>query len=523
MSGIMHDQQKSNKVAEVLRHKAVHESKIGKFHEALINFNKSLCHAEPNTSTIAVIYANRAAVYYQLNLYDKSLNNILLARECHNNTDILNDLDDLEEKCYENITDQIKYDDPWDYFKLSYPANKRIPFIIDCLEVKNDKKFGRYVTTTRALNAGDILAIEEPFFKILKVDPDDNEYPETNPYNYCANCLLDNYLDLIPCDDCLTTMFCSRKCMEEGNRMFHQYECNILDVLKETNNFRMAVRNFFVSLSICNKNIEELKLLMEESDEKNPTIFNFDLSLRENNSKDLLMAMMSLTHQTNVRVKDMTDVFQHHKLLKKLWSKEKEFINKFLERMMQVEILNFHGIKGQSLNAKSMFRRCVGDGSYAFCSLLNHSCCPNVMRIVVDNRMVLICERPIKAGEQLFDCYIGDSFYYKSKDHRQEELEDYNFTCDCQACANDYADILSGLLPVINHQTFRIAYTSYKDLQDPRKVLTIEQARKLAKKYSLILNQSYSDDSYPCKELVMLQLCIVKCFLTAAFSPIVFT
>jgi hypothetical protein len=29
------------------------------------------------------------------------------------------------------------------------------------------------------------------------------------------------------------------------------------------------------------------------------------------------------------------------------------------------------------------------------------------MRIVVENRMVLVVERPIKKGEQLFDCYIG--------------------------------------------------------------------------------------------------------------------
>lgn len=407
MSGKSNAPQKSNKFAEILRHKAVYEAKHGEFHEALLNFNKSLCHAESDSSTLALIYANRADVFYRLKLYDKSLNNISLARECQHNEDLLNDLDELEEKCYENITDQIKYDDPWEYFKLSYPANKKIPYIIDCLEIRNDKTYGRYITTNRPLNSGDVLAIEEPFFKFLKYDPDDNEYPETNMYNFCANCLLDNYLDLIPCSECTTTMFCSQECMHEGNHLFHDYECNILEILKETGNFRMAIRNFFVSLSLCNGNIDELKRLMEESDEKNPTIFNFDFSLRENNSKDLLMAMMSLTHKTDVRMSDISYIFQHHKSLKRLWTSEKEFINKYLERMMKVEILNFHGIKGRSLSDKCSYRKCVGDGSYAFCSLINHSCCPNVMRIVVENRMVLIVERPIKAGEQLFDCYIG--------------------------------------------------------------------------------------------------------------------
>jgi SET and MYND domain-containing protein 4 len=406
------ESQKSNKVAEMYRHKALHEAKNGEFHEALLYFNKSLCHAELKSSTLAIIYANRADVFYQLKLYDKSLNNIVMARECHHkNEDISNDLDQLEEKCYENVANQMKYDDPWEFFKLSYAANKRIPFIIDCLEARNDKKFGRYITTNCQLNAGDILAIEEPFFKFLKVDPDDNEYPETNVYNYCANCLLDNFLDLIPCSGCISTMFCSQKCMDEANQMFHEYECKILDILKETDTFRMAIRNFFVSLSVCKGDIEKLKSLMNECDDTSPTIFNFDLSIKENNSKEILKSMISLTHKTNVKIKDISNVFQYNRFLKNLWSEEKEFINKYLERMMQIEILNFHGIKGQSISQKNTYRRCVGDGSYAFCSLLNHSCCPNVMRIVVDNRMVLIVERPIKAGEQLFDCYIGYVYY----------------------------------------------------------------------------------------------------------------
>jgi SET domain-containing protein len=115
--------------------------------------------------------------------------------------------------------------------------------------------------------------------------------------------------------------------------------------------------------------------------------------------------MMSLAHKTNVTMRDFSYIFQHHPVLKKLWTDERDFIEKYLTRMMQIEILNFHGIKGRSLN--DSYRRCVGDGSFAFCSLLNHSCSPNVMRIVVNNRMVVIVERPIKAGDQLFDCYIG--------------------------------------------------------------------------------------------------------------------
>lgn len=39
--------------------------------------------------------------------------------------------------------------DPWSIFKLSYPANEDIPFIVNCLELREDKKFGRNIVTNQ--------------------------------------------------------------------------------------------------------------------------------------------------------------------------------------------------------------------------------------------------------------------------------------------------------------------------------------------------------------------------------------
>jgi SET and MYND domain-containing protein 4 len=297
----------------------------------------------------------------------------------------------------------------WEFFKLSYPANKQLPNVIESLEVNHDTKFGRYITTKQDLNVGDIVAIEAPFFKILKADPEDDEYPEANMYQYCANCLQDNLMDLIPCDNCVVTMFCSPNCRREANKGFHQYECNILQLLSETGNWRMPLRCFFDALSVCGGYIEELERVVKVCENTSPTVFNFDFSNLKSfkNKQYLMMCMLSLTNNVEVNIHDFSHLFQHHPRLEELWASHRTFIEKFLQRMMQVEILNFHGIKGRSLNRNKPYRTCLGDGGYAFCSLINHSCCPNVMRIVVENRMVLVVERPIKKGEQLFDCYIG--------------------------------------------------------------------------------------------------------------------
>lgn len=512
---------KSDKIADMMRIKALISFKKGDYHECLMQLNKSLCLACPNSPVSALIFKNRADVFFDLNFYDKCLNNLTLARSC-NCVVIKEDLKELEEKCMENLDKQVIVENPWDFFKLSRQSNPKVPFVIDCLEVRRDECYGRHIIATRDLAAGEILAIEKPFFKFLKIDREDTEYPETNSYNYCATCLSDNYLDLISCPACTNTMFCNEKCFKDGMNLFHQYECDIENLLEETGNMRMALRSFFNSLFICGGSIEKMKQLMRISDLKNPTILDYDLN-EENNDENYLKCMISLAHNTDVtRIKDFSDIFNQNAHLKELWSVHKDFINDFITRMHQIEILNFHGIKGRSLKMNDRYRSCVGDGSYAFCSLLNHSCCPNVMRIVVDSCMVLIVERPIKANEQIFDCYIGDSYYFKGKKYRQNELCDYNFNCECAACVHQYPDLMSGLLKIGDLKALQNVQREYHKLQDPRRNLSPDEAKPLIKNYSDMLNELYDEENYPLREIVLLQLCIVKCFLTASRSLLLF-
>lgn len=401
---------KSTSKAEAIRGRGCKALAKEELYQALLLFNKCLCLAEPGTNTLGLAYANRSEVFFKLKLFDKCLNNIDLARNENCLKETEETLKGLEENSLNHVFDvRAEAENPWDFFKLSHTPNGKLPNVVNCLEVKSDKKFGRFITTNQPLKVGDIVAIEKPFFKILKVDPEDDEYPETNVYQYCANCLSDNLMDLIPCPGCLTTMFCSQKCLQAANKSFHKYECRILQPLNETGNWRMTMRCFFDALSICDDSVEKLEELMKKSENLSPTIFNFDFSDASNpeNAVNQLMCMLSLERRVDVNIKDFSSIFLQHPKLAEIWSTHREFVNKFLERMMQIEILNFHGIKGRSLNKSKPYRSCLGDGGYAFCSLLNHSCCPNTMRIVVDNRMVLIVERPIKKGDQLFDCYIG--------------------------------------------------------------------------------------------------------------------
>lgn len=400
---------KSDQKSNVLKSQALRLAKSGEIFEALLKVNKCLCLAG-SQKLYGELYAIRAELYAQLNFHQKCFKNVNLARKYnYDDAKRLKELEQLSMSQSLEKTHLTAADDPWEFFKLAHPSNPKLPYVIESLEVKCDKKFGRMIVAKEDLSVGDVIAIERPFLKILKHDPDDVEYPQTNIYHYCANCLDDNLLDLIPCRYCISTMFCSQKCMDEANETFHRYECEILTKLQAYGGWRMALRSFFDALSICDGSIGELEKIARECDKLKWTVYNFDLSnvTDVDYNKNRLKCLLSLFSGVEVEDKDFKVLFTSHPLLRKMWMTHSTFIKNIITRFMQIEILNFHSIKGSSLCMKKSYRAALGDGAFIFCSLVNHSCMPNVMRVVVDGRMVMIVERPIRQGEQLFDCYIG--------------------------------------------------------------------------------------------------------------------
>lgn len=174
-----------------------------KFFDALLKYNESLCFAPVANMSAGHSYANKSAVYLEMKLYEKCLNNIAKAKENNypeTNFELLNK---REEKCKEMMkSSKEKCSDPWSLFKLSYPPHKNVPFIANCLEVKSSEKYGRFVVANRDLRVGDTVAIEKPFCSVLMEESNFHDQPESNIYQRCTNCLKENGLDLIPCEMC---------------------------------------------------------------------------------------------------------------------------------------------------------------------------------------------------------------------------------------------------------------------------------------------------------------------------------
>ena len=167
-----------------------------KFYDALLRYNESLCWAEPESENMGLAYANRSAVYFEMKLFDECLRNVDLAKQNRypeKNFEILKKREDKCAAMMKQSNGEQKAADPLKFFKLSYPANKKLPFFVDCLEMKCDKKYGRHIITNQSLRVGDVIAIEKPVCKVTY---------EKFIYQLCANCFEDRLLDLDPCFGC---------------------------------------------------------------------------------------------------------------------------------------------------------------------------------------------------------------------------------------------------------------------------------------------------------------------------------
>lgn len=162
-----------------------------KYFDALRSYNKSLCHAKPNSSDMVNGFTGRSAVYFEMKHYAYSLENIKLARNQREFTEDMN-LNDRESWCKEYLKNG-NINDVDDKISLSYPAHAQIPFLANCLELSENEKFGRYIRTNRDLRPGDVVAIEEPLLKFIGA-----KAKLFYKYQRCFNCFRSNHLNLQP-------------------------------------------------------------------------------------------------------------------------------------------------------------------------------------------------------------------------------------------------------------------------------------------------------------------------------------
>lgn len=82
--------------------------------------------------------------------------------------------------------------------KLSRKAHPKIPWIANCLELKEDVENGKYIITTEDLKVGDIIAVDKPLHASSLALEQGKQ---------CIYCLNSSPLTMIPCPGCTSGLY----------------------------------------------------------------------------------------------------------------------------------------------------------------------------------------------------------------------------------------------------------------------------------------------------------------------------
>lgn len=211
-------------------------------------------------------------------------------------------------------------------------------------------------------------------------------------------------------------MFCSEKCLKQANDEHHRFECPLSDYLQTLFNkiHRSALRVTLKSLQAF-ESIDQMVEFCRENDSDNLTVFSFDHTKNLSALEQYRPVHCLATNQDKRKQSDLfqratiaavlkNQLLKHTKLKDILTTGDSQsaFVE-ILFRHLQTAPTNFHTL--DLAETPEMPGIEYANGAYPFCSLLNHSCAPNICRMSIGRKMMVFALRVIKQGEQLFDNY----------------------------------------------------------------------------------------------------------------------
>lgn len=408
---------KNNDKAEQLRLQGNDYFKSKLLLKAMEMYNQSICFAEANSEALGIGYANRSMIYFLWKKYELCLNNIELATTNGCPQRLMDKLNKRKNDCKAAAAKQnhmMDDDDKYGILKptLSFRPHPVVPFIADCLELRENSEFGRHIVTNVDLCAGQVVAIEESFCELL--------LPHFK-YQRCTNCLRENDFNLFPCKKCTCAMFCSERCALEADQSFHRIECPIIELLsvhfaKETF-IHKAIR---ATLRAIGSFDDMATLRSSICKVENTTVFDL------NHRKDMPQSeRYEAIHglQTNQDKRTQSELYtcaEFSAVLYKILMKKTSLVDtiitdadkKVLKELLFLHVqifpiatIRFEELSGFLPNRPSKECSSYGEGLFAFHGLLNHSCEPNCVTVCFNRQSTLFVKRPIKTGEQLFISY----------------------------------------------------------------------------------------------------------------------
>lgn len=379
-------------------------------------YNESICLSD-DLEQLSLAYANRSQCFLKLQMYDRCLDDIRLAKEAGYPINLISKLENREIECKKHL--DLRSVLPSSVPILSIEPHKQIPQMGSVLQIESDNLYGRLVKAKCDIKIGETLVVEDAYIRIVNDDGS----------NECTSCGK-RKANFIPCEHCADAMFCNKLCAK--NR-FHDIECDIVfGTMEYIDWLAFTLRSVVMGIESFETVAEMMEFVktcistdlgeITESFESTKLKYRAFIKLTSSVSYQIIADSLKIAYFTFHAIMNST------KLAKKFQqSAEQRFLVHLIIHHYIILRKNSFGYEKYGADVLELS---------LIASHFNHSCLPNVAKLSKENLSVCKTILPIKCNEQLFVCYIADEVFNMTEKQRNNHLETvYEFRCKCQLCS----------------------------------------------------------------------------------------
>ncbi|KAF5300524.1 hypothetical protein FQA39_LY19146 [Lamprigera yunnana] len=313
--------------------------------------------------------------------------------------------------------------------------------ILFSTKINLNNKRGRHVVAKEDIEVGNVLFVERPFI-FANVFNEQIDFCFTK----CYHCLKTIYSS-VPCEYCTKTIYCNIGCRKSCWKEYHKWECFGMQC-----NLWYHIGIAFPAMRAIIKGIT-IGFRMLESDYEADTLqygntvnnYGYFNKLVSNLSKmDNILPLLISAGVVISYLEKYTSFFD--------WAKEQT-------HFMYYTMDHLKGLLGGRITKHIAQLQCnssviktdgnaLSDREYAACavypsiSMMNHSCCPNIMITYLKDVAIVEAAEKVPKGEEVLNCY-GIDFRYTNRQMRQEQCSQYYyFKCECKICRSPNLEIL---------------------------------------------------------------------------------
>lgn len=388
-------------------------------------YNLALLHAPSKTEQFPLALSNRSAAFFSMEKYKECIKDIKTIFSMKYPSRLKEKLLKRESSCKEeeltNVIDiSLKYECmSKEFLTMQNKKDERYLCASSKLQVVFTEEMGRHVVAKEDIKVGEVLVQEDPYLVLL----------QKSQYLFSCSYCLSRDANLLPCDRCCFALYCSEECKEKALKEYHGIECRLMPMLVNMEFTKLELLGLRTAIRARTDHPDWASLFktIEEAEANAKTEYRGHVKVNGKWIFDSKNYTSIHTLASNIEKRSISDIFQKSVtaavFLKVLMDKtefmksendeEQENIKKCVAGLLLLHIMtsptNMHGISSamQIKNGNYVDEISLASGSYAFHSLLNHSCSPNVVRFSTlgSGKMTLFALRPIKKGQQLFDNY----------------------------------------------------------------------------------------------------------------------